>query len=999
MKCLTLLFVSFLCLTSFIDSPVAQVIWTKDTLNNPVLSPGEPGEWDASTIQVDAVIFDDTTHHMWYTGGFSATPGIGYATSYDGTHWVKDTVNNPVFTVGEPGEWDDDIVASVSILSRDNVLHMWYTGGGNGQIGYATSPDGINWTRNPNNPVLSPGVPGSWDDQAVQQPVVLLDGDTLRMWYHGTQNFNNFNIGYATSVDGVVWAKNTSNPVLEVGSQGEWDSRWTISPFVIKRDEAFQMWYSGNDGQISHFGFATSPEGIHWTKDTLNNPVLSSGEPGEWDSDGIGSPTLLFNDPTYHMWYFGRYNNILSVGHAASLPSTIIRVPQDQPSIQAGIDAAADGNTVLVADGTYLENIDFKSKSITVASYYLVDGDTNHVANTVIDGSQPNNPDSGSVVYFVSGEDTNSILTGFTITGGSGTPVTARQETARGGGGILCLNSDARVTHNRIINNVVDDPTSLEAWGGGIYSWSDSLMSSIVIIEDNTIQQNTLNADTAALGGGVFVNSNARILNNLIAENVSATPGYCFGGGISARDYYEAGNSVEVTGNTVTYNQAVSSNYYGGQGAGLDMWYLDVTIGNNIISHNLSGGTGVCWGSAIMLGFAKEGSVVEDNIISNNSGVGDLSATFFLHECMGVTVQRNLLENNSAYWCGGIRNDFGGVNIIADNRIAENDAYLGGGIYLTSSSPVIQSNLIINNTANYGGGIQIFNPTMNANPKSKNGNLEANFADGGSLRDSRWCGNISRNTRSANSSGLAISRPVIINNTIGYNVASTRGGAIRTNDSYPVVINSILWGNEAPSNKQISLENGSIDVVYNDIQGGWPGDGNIDEDPSFADTINYQLSDPSPCIGAGADSIDIGGIWYHAPTTDIAGNPRPNPSGSMPDMGAWESPLPSPVVGILMTGRGSVPETYSLSQSYPNPFNPTTTIAYQVPRQSVVRIEIYNTLGQKVRTLLNKRKESGSYQAFWDGRNDGGAQMGSGVYLYRMIAGAFVQTRKMILMK
>ena len=99
----------------------------------------------------------------------------------------------------------------------------------------------------------------------------------------------------------------------------------------------------------------------------------------------------------------------------------IVRVPEDRPTIQAGIDAAVDGDTVLVAESTYFENINFKGKAIMVASYYVMDEDTNYINNTIIDGSQHSHPDSGSVVYFISGEDTNSVLTGFTITGGSGT--------------------------------------------------------------------------------------------------------------------------------------------------------------------------------------------------------------------------------------------------------------------------------------------------------------------------------------------------------------------------------------------------------------------------------------------------------------------------------------------------------------------------------------------------------------------------------------------------
>ncbi|MCB0316007.1 MAG: hypothetical protein KDH84_22600, partial [Calditrichaeota bacterium] len=71
------------------------------------------------------------------------------------------------------------------------------------------------------------------------------------------------------------------------------------------------------------------------------------------------------------------------------LRADIIHIPGDQPTIQAGISAASDGDTVLVAEGIYIENINYLGKAITVASHFLMDGDTSHISATVIDGSQP----------------------------------------------------------------------------------------------------------------------------------------------------------------------------------------------------------------------------------------------------------------------------------------------------------------------------------------------------------------------------------------------------------------------------------------------------------------------------------------------------------------------------------------------------------------------------------------------------------------------------------
>lgn len=94
-----------------------------------------------------------------------------------------------------------------------------------------------------------------------------------------------------------------------------------------------------------------------------------------------------------------------------------------------------------------------------------------------------------------------------------------------------------------------------------------------------------------------------------------------------------------------------------------------------------------------------------------------------------------------------------------------------------------------------------------------------------------------------------------------------------------------------------------------------------------------------------------------------------------------------------------LPHSFAVSQNYPNPFNPTTKINFDVPVKSEVRLTIYNVLGQKVSTLINKSMQPGKYQVDWSGQNDGGSQVASGVYFYKFEAGSFVQTKKMVMLK
>lgn len=95
----------------------------------------------------------------------------------------------------------------------------------------------------------------------------------------------------------------------------------------------------------------------------------------------------------------------------------------------------------------------------------------------------------------------------------------------------------------------------------------------------------------------------------------------------------------------------------------------------------------------------------------------------------------------------------------------------------------------------------------------------------------------------------------------------------------------------------------------------------------------------------------------------------------------------------------NLPTTFALRNNYPNPFNPTTSIVYDLPKTSRVELSIYNVLGQKIRTLINGNKSAGRYLATWDGRDDAGIPVTSGVYFYKIMAGDFIQSHKMMLVK
>ena len=113
---------------------------------------------------------------------------------------------------------------------------------------------------------------------------------------------------------------------------------------------------------------------------------------------------------------------------------------------------------------------------------------------------------------------------------------------------------------------------------------------------------------------------------------------------------------------------------------------------------------------------------------------------------------------------------------------------------------------------------------------------------------------------------------------------------------------------------------------------------------------------------------------------------------------AWYENIASPVTGVNFNVPG-VPQQFILHNNYPNPFNPATTITYDLPEAANVVLKIYTVLGREVRTLIYSRQQPGPQSVVWDGRNARGMKVSSGIFIYRLQAGDLVQAKKMILLK
>ena len=391
---------------------------------------------------------------------------------------------------------------------------------------------------------------------------------------------------------------------------------------------------------------------------------------------------------------------------------------------------------------------------------------------------------------------------------------------------------------------------------------------------------------------------------------------------------------------------------------------------DNTISFNFYNNDGICAGGGL-------------NITNSN-----LSA-----KPARVIITRNRFESNKGVWGGGLRTAYNPGGVVSDNEFISNFASEdGGGIGdLNSNSFTISNNKFIKNQAlRWGGGIyasdgDILTVVNNIITENQSG------SGGGILLNRSYYPEVVRSAR-------------ILNNTITANSANSAGG-IFMHEYKVIIMNTICWGNDAPYDPEMKIQAGELFVAYSDIRLGassiglWSGAklnwlaGNIDAVPQYVpgETLCHLVAAPeNPCVNSGVDSLFVSGFMIKCPLEDYDGNPRPFP-GTLPDMGAFETNI---INAIESQATTEMPKSYALHQNYPNPFNPSTTIEFALPKSAFVTLKVYNLLGEEVATLVAEQRAAGIHKLNWDAKG-----LASGIYLYQLEAGNYVQSKKLILMR
>jgi hypothetical protein len=750
-------------------------------------------------------------------------------------------------------------------------------------------------------------------------------------------------------------------------------------------------------------------------------------------------------------------------------------------TIQEGINASADTDTVLVYPGTYYENIIYNGKNITVASLELITGNAAYIDSTIIDGQRLDS------CVRVMAQETDATIRGFILTNGQGHPY---QYSAgdRGGGVLVYDHCTFNITNCIIKKNYASS-------GGGIYLG----YYSIINISGTSI----LNNYVFFIGGGVVVSDNSQLifdadnrcniydnfgasgldiylacceyLNVIVdtfsilnptryyanfTESLMYSNTYTFdilnssleqvnqdlyiswlgddnNSGLSPNEPMKTINlairkivSDSIEPKTIyiesgIYAESLNNLYFaiGGKsfiniiGEDMETTIIDGEFNFHPLLY-IGPGTNHCsvkdltfqnnTNSNYMLSVNYSNNIFFNNLIVQNH-IGTDHGTVMFNNCGNVGLTNvKILNNTSLDQVTGLHlpdcdNIYVIGCVIKNNHAGSGDIPLCGGMQATSTGDILIENSV------FSGNVLIANDWSSASALALGGfaSTSGKFTILNCLFENNQClGTADKTVLLDCYDDIEIVNSTFVDNTSEYTLSLIRNhidfhnNILRNNCNYEIVLaDNSPWG-------YIS----EIDISHCNILGGQNAiynqncvnivnwlEGNIDEDPLFIGTVeqSYLLSPLSPCIDAGTP--DTTGLFL--PPWDLLHNHRVwdgNGDGvAIIDMGCYEFGAEHYVEII----NDQLPVTDYQLTNYPNPFNPETKIVLNLPEEGNVKLEIYNIKGQKVKTLLDCYMSPGRSEMIWNGEDDNGKRVSSGIYFYQFVTDKKTITKKMILIK
>jgi predicted GH43/DUF377 family glycosyl hydrolase/PKD repeat protein len=975
---------------------------------NPVLDHGVRGSWDALHVSHPSVLYDGTLYHLWYAGYNGVQWSIGYARSRDGIDWEV-YPGNPVLSDGLGDVWDGTSVSQPCVLFDGERYRMWYAGydGEHLRIGYATSNDGIAWNKHP-NPVLDVGTTGSWDAMGVSSPTVVFDGIGYRMWYAGYDG-EHLRIGYATSNDGIAWNKHP-NPVLDVGMTGSWDAMGVSGPCAVDLEGKIRIWYSGYDGLHLRLGLsetsapiahahvnpaiyeATSPAGAEVSLDGS----LSVGADGRpitddtsyaWDFDGDGLADATGRQ-VRHVYPLGTHIATLFVTDRdqISQDSISIRVEDTRPPVVTllspiGGEIFPTGEALPIRWDIATDAVSLES-DIRIGIFIRLDeGEWQPiVSDEANDGLY-----EGWVVPGILESDRVQIkLEAADASGNVGLDVSAAfaidryppevRLTAPNGGEVLRGGSVFPITWQPAMDTIAlsERPISLfysqdgganwtmiaeQEWNDGEYAWSLPMLDAEVLVRIEA--RDCAGKVGSDVSDGVFMIDSTSPSSPTLTSPADGT--VTDQSELTFEGTAEAGSTVTVwDGDSILGNVMASDGTFR---------YL-TTLADGVHSFSVTATDAAGNVSEASAPVVVTVDTVAPVVVTFSSG----KAKYRTNETVQITYAvTDALSgvNEVVIHAGEVEYsslpDEGQVEISPPLTVGRLTATLtatdAAGNTVTASTSAVVEPLLMRMDV-------VPNVFKIHAPKKRRKSREDNEGEG-ARRDDRGKEDREKERRKP---------PVLL---VTY-LSPPEGIAVT--DIEP----SSLRLNGRSARKAITRE-AVLEAVF-------------EVDIPFVAAL---LSLPESMIVALRQDTTCIRVFLNEPA-DIASLTLGSlqMAGKLKDGCALVSEDASRhlVLKKVAAPAARVADRTFLAQNYPNPFNPDTWIPYALASDAVVDVRIFDLHGRMVRRIHVGYREAGFYTernnaVHWDGYNDAGERVSSGVYFYTLQAGDFTATRRMVIMK